>query len=279
MTSRRNFPHPVLSPVNQDYQEGYGFSANVRNVRRSEDHRTIVIAVEYQLNEPTLAEMIRRQDARYITLTICPTTRVRDSHPCSEERQEIVLEAARYREELRIESLITTTREIPRFHSPHWAPELREFLPEGARIPSYAILALSNPTITNTEDSQHIESCVTITPSENTPPGEFDVSLDDDLIAISINPGDTPTLQRMRGNEESQKKLWPSMYLTAIERAVREHRDEEHRGKRWTQAVEARIQEAGLEPADNEILKAKSLSIAQKLMEQPLRRIIEDEDE
>ena len=50
-------------------------------------------------------------------------------------------------------------------------------------------------------------------------------------------------------------------------------------GKRWTQAVEARIQEAGLEPADNEILKAKSLSIAQKLMEQPLRRIIEDEDE
>lgn len=274
----RNIPHPVLSPVGQDYRDECSFRANVRNVRRSEDDGSIIIAIEYELNEPNLLKMIQSGEAQYITLTRCPGTRIREAHPCREERQEIVLESAMYLGEIQIDSLVTATRDIPGFHSPKWTPELLEFIPQGTDIPAAAILAFADPTISNAGDTKQLESCLAIIPSENTPQGEFDVSLEDNLIAISINPGDMPSLERMRGDERSQAKLWPSMYLAAIERAIREHRDEEHEGKQWVKTISDKLRENEMEASDPDILKAKSLPMAQRLMEQPLRRIIEDDD-
>ena len=275
----RNIPHPVLSPVGQDYQDECSFRANVRNIRRSEDDGKIIIAIEYKLNEPTLRGMIQNGEAQYITLTKCPGTRVREAHQSQEEIQEIVLEATKYEGEIRIESLVTATRDIPGFHSPQWTPELLEFIPQGTDIPAAAILAFANPTISNADDAKQLESCVVIIPSEHTPQGEFDLSLEDQLIAISVNPEDMPSLGRMRGDERGQAKLWPSMYLAAIERAIREHRDEEHEEKQWVKTISDKLRENEMEAGDPDILKARSLSMAQKLMEQPLRRIIEDEDE
>ena len=273
----RNIPHPVLSPISQDYQESCSFRAPVRNIRRSEDNTRIIIAIEYLLEEPALREMIESGDAQYITLTRCPATRVRDAHPCREERQEIVLEAARYRGEIRIESLLTATRPISGFHSPQWTQELREFIPRGADVPAAAILAFAASTRSRDEDQEPMESCVTIIPSEDTPGGQFDVSLDDEHITISINPGDMLSLGRMRGSEHTQSSLWPSIYLAAIERAVREHLNEDHREKQWAGVIAGRLRENEIDASDPDILRARSLSIAQKIMEQPLRRIMEEE--
>ena len=280
MTShnRRNIPHPVLAHIFQDYREGMEFQGKVMNVRESpEDHR-LVIAVQYQLNEPSLRELIEKEEAQFTTTVSSDAGRLRESLSTREDRQEITLDSRQYANELEIQSFITLARETKGFQSPSWTPDTRRFLDGGITLPEGAILAISDPTTARLRESEPLESCVVITASSHLEFGEIDIRLDEDLIEILASGEYKAELNRARSGER-ETYLWPSVYLQAIERAVRENADPDHSGKRWAEIIRDRMDATGIPVTDEQVVRAHSLLYAQRLMRKPMLRLTQEEQQ
>ena len=274
--NHRNIPHPVLLPNGLDYRSEFEFQGEVANIRKDEENRRIVIAVQYRLNEPTLMELIQNGKARFTTTLDCPEGRSRESCSTPEERQEISLDARRYSGRVNVQSFVTATQDIPKLHSPSWNPDLTRFLEQGIPVPEGAILAISNPGDFRTGDADPLESCVVITPSDRIQEGLFEIILDDQLIAIRVNTRDKARIERIR-NEERGTYLWPSMYLAAIERALREHLLEEHQNRQWAQTIREQLARAEIDTSNQDEFMARTLIYAQQLLENPMKRLIEEE--
>ena len=276
--NQRNLPHPVLSPVSQDYREQFKFEGKIANVREDGENRRIVIAIQYQLQEPTLELLIQEGRARFTTRMDCPAGRSRESHSTAGATQEITLDARRYAGDIQIQSFITASEEIRKFHSSSWTPELAGFLKEGITVPEGAILAMDDPGNVSVEEVEPLESCVVIIPSENIEEGTFDVRLEDEHIAIIVNHLDKARVDRTR-HGSNEPYLWPSMYLTAIEMALREHGNDDYREKTWAKVIREQVSRAGIDTSDEQAFQARSLLHAQKLLENPMRHLITEEEQ
>ena len=270
-------PHPVLSPVGRDYADQFTFQGTVANVRADEEDDRIIIAVQYELNEPTLNGLVRQGKAQFTTTTDCTPARSRETHSTGEDRQEIVLDARKYTGGVQVQSLITARQDIPGFHSPSWTPELRSFLRGGIHIPEGAFLAVSQPWNIRLDDAEPLESCVVIIPQAEIQEGTFDISLEGDSIAIMVSEQDKARIDRTRQGQ-GERYLWPSIYLSAIELAVRKHQEEEWREKNWARVVREQVDRAGIDTSDQDAFQARSLLHAQKLLENPMRHLIGEED-
>ena len=274
--NHRNIPHPVLRPGGQDYRPEFEFRGNVANVRKDEENHCIVVAVQYQLTEPILLELVQQSRAQFTTMLDCPEGRSRESHSTQQEQQEITLDSRRYNGAVNVQSFITATQDIPKLHSPSWNAEITHLLAQGTPLPEAAILAISHPGQFRTGDAEPLESCLVITPSDHIQEGRFDISLEDQLIAIRVNTRDKARIERAR-NEQRGTYLWPSMYLAAIEQALRQHLLEEHQDKQWTQTIREQLERAEIDTNDQETFMARTLTYAQQLLEDPMKRLIEDE--
>jgi hypothetical protein len=67
----RNFPHPVLNPVSDDFEVG---SFNGRIVGQREENELLVFLIEFNLKNPKLQELIEEKKAKYNIHFECVTT-------------------------------------------------------------------------------------------------------------------------------------------------------------------------------------------------------------
>ena len=282
--NRRSMPHPILSPITRDYREEFTFEGEVADIKADPERGQIIVALSYSLNEPTLEGLIRGGSAQFTTVAHCQTGHSRECESTGDTHHEIVLEHREYARELYIQSFITAARDLEKLHSNSWDPEVAGFLPQGIPIPEGAILAISGPIRCDLEGAEPLESCVAITSSNKVDPGEFDIDLEEDLIRIMINPEDHEKLNRARSGQR-ETFLWPSIYLTAIQRAVQEHRMDDHRERQWARVIRRSIEDCpAIDQTEFEAdedgespLSARSLVYAQKLMYQPMRRLISED--
>ena len=100
--------------------------------------------------------------------------------------------------------------------------------------------------------------------------------LDGDTIDILVNPEDKLRIERMRDNQREQDSLWPSVYLGAIERAVRECAKEEAGQRTWARSVRKALEDQGIGHLNEEDLASNSLKYAQRVMSRPLARILQE---
>ena len=273
--NQRSIPHPVLGPMTQDYQEGAAFTAEVLNIKDTPEGHRIIVAVQYHLDEPALAALIQEGAAQFTTLTSSSAGRLRENHPTREKRQEITLDSRRYAGTLAVQSMITASQDIPGFRSNSWNPELKDFLPNGTGIPEGGILAIDHVWASSPGDTEPLESCVAIITNDGMEPGEFDVGLEDNLITLKVNQEYREKLDHARSGEK-ETYLWPSVYLTAIWTALHNCLEQEHQDKHWAQVIRRRLEAENIETEDTALFQARSLVYAQRLMEQPLKRITEE---
>ena len=275
MTSynRRELPHPTLNPGGDDYQTHIRFGAALQTIRLNAQAREITIAVKYELNSPVLTSLIDEGQAHYHSLTQCLSTRLRESHRSSDAAHTIHLDANKYHGEVFLRPFIIAATDIPAISNRDWDPVIRELLPQGASVPAGAILAIANEKAFNLDMTEEQESYIDIIPSEDVEPKRFKISLSDERIGILINPDDRPDIERIRQDQDQIQKLFPSMYLNAIEQAVRYHQKDEHQGKRWSRRIADKLAEYNIPVDDKEVLEANSLYYAQQIMENPLARI------
>ena len=268
----REMPHPVLKPGGRDYQKESGFSAKV-DMRRMPDVQQIAIGVQYELGSEGLHSLIQSEKAQYQTLVQCVNTRTRQTHRTTKNMHRFDLDSQEYHGVLDLLPMVIATQETS-LNMSDWSDTIRSILPNGTTVPTGAILAIANRQVFDLSNEPEYASLIDIVPSPNTQPNQFKVNLEGERIAIQINPDDRLKIERIRRDEDQVQKLFPSAYLSAIDKAVRAHQDDEHQDKRWAIRISQKLAEHELD-VDCEILQENSLDYAQVIMDSPLGRIIE----
>ena len=273
MFNRRDLPHPILKPSGSDYEDHIHFRAEPAAIRRSAQTEEISIALTYRLSSNVLGALIEAEQAHYHTLTECVSTKLRESHRSRERSHTIPLDARQYYGQVLIRPFVIASQAIEHMPNDDWILSVKQLLPDGASVPSGAILAIGDEKSFETDTTADLESYVEITPSQSVQRHRYNIDLSGQRIVIRINPEDKQDIDRMRRDEDS-RTLFPSVYQRAIEEAVRRHREEDYSDKRWASRIADKLADYRLPTDDPEILKENALDYAQEIMENPLSRII-----
>ena len=267
-------PHPVLRHGGKDYQPGTAFKASIAGMKHLPSDKKIALALRYELNDPDLLEMIRTGQAQYLTRTDCTTTHAREAHAISEDSHPIELDDFKYSGKVEVKPFIITNQSLESFRSENWNPWLKSILPDGVNLPAGTILAIAQAKSFQTELTPEYQSCIELVSTPDVPEGQYRIRTDGDLIVIRVNTQDKPKIDRMRQDDATQGGLWPSIYLSAIETAVRKHQDALPEGKRWARAIRKKLEELESDTSPD-ALEENSLEYAQTIMGNPLGRILE----
>jgi hypothetical protein len=269
----RLMPHPVLSVDRDDYQPGYEFSADVPLRMISDGGRDITITVQYQLNVPTLCDLIERGQARYCTVVECPKTYRRSSHTNVGAEDIIMLRRQEYDGRLVLTPYIAAVDDIVSFNPSELNEEFRQLLPaDGAVLPVGAILAIGLATEISLETPSAVESIIDLVPNSNLQSSQFAVDLTGQRIAINVHPSVWVGVQQVRNRQELQPILHQALYLHAIDKAIRSLSDNED--KRWAEVISRKLVDGGVEVDDEESLSENSETHAQQIFQNPLERML-----
>ena len=274
--NKREMPHPILRPGGNDHRKDSDFSARFE-IRRMPQARKIVVGVQYELKSDGLWDLIKREEVEFHTLVQCNNTRTRHTHRSREQLHRFDLDIQEHHGTVDLLPMVIAARDTS-INVQDWSPMIRAMLPEGATVPAGAILAVAQPQAFDLDSEPEYASFIDLVPSPKVPPSQFNISLDGERIAIQVNPESKPDIDRLRQDEEQIQKLFPSIYLSAIERAIRTHRQEEHHGKGWARRIRTKLEEHGISP-DTQDLGEKSLEYAQAIMDSPLGRITQENEQ
>ena len=181
------------------------------------------------------------------------TIRLRETHRCGDDTHTIRLNADQYHGEVQLRPFIIATTDIPAIGNDDWTPAIKALLPNGTGVPAGAILAIGLENTFDLNTAADHESYIDIAPSMAVEPQRFRIDLSGQRIVIQIHPDDKIAIDRLRQDEDTRQNLFPSVYLNAIEQAVRQHRKDEHSGKRWTRRIAEKLAENNIANDDPEI--------------------------
>lgn len=268
-------PFPLLAGWTDDYGEAT-FRATVPHAVLNNGH-SITLTIKYQLTSDTLRELVAGGRAQYVGLMVCTRTFHRSAYATSEEDDVQVLEAGNYSGELKLTPYIVATEPLIGFISPEHAPEIRAIKPEGFDIPAGSILAVGDATDITLEEGGSPYSVIDLVADDNIERGSFKVVLDDNRIKIHLLPEDKDRLETLRNQEERKTEMraifFPAIYLHAITEALRNLREPEFRDKHWVITLRSVMARHHID-VDNVDLAEDALSYAQKLMENPVGKLL-----
>lgn len=272
--NQRLMPHPVLSADRNDYQPGCEFAAEIPWSRISDGGRDITVTVQYRLKAPTLHDLIAQGQAGYCMVVECPKTYRRSSHHSNEGAQDLImLKRPEYDGKLTLTPYVAAVASIRAFNPPELDDELRLLIPAGGTdLPAGAILAIGAATEIELDNQAAVESIIDLAPDSGLQQGQFAVDLSGQRIAINVHRNIWPDIQQLRGRSDKEPLLRQSLYLYAIDKAIR-NLDAEGEGKRWADVIRRKLADNGIDD-DFEQLADNSEIYAQRIFQNPLEGML-----
>ena len=269
-------PYPVLAASTGDYDAASSYQAAY--VVRLLTGDAIAIGVQHRLQSPGLQSLLDAGQASYALYAQCQRTRQRALRLSPEPKQTVTLPDAEYAGRTTIRAMIIAAVDIPRYQASDWSPATRQLLADGIAIPGAALLAAAQRESFDTGNLDPGDSIVQMIPSDYVDEGINRIELDKDKVIMKMPPAMYRQIRDMQANPDLADALWPSIYLPAIQQAVRHHRDEAYQGNRWTSNIrrqlEAKLAELKQSVPDDETLAANDYYYAQLLMNNPIPRLL-----
>ena len=270
----RVLPHPLLAPWTDDYGDTV-FKASVPNAVLNNGKR-INLTVKCHLTSQALRDSIEKRDAQYVLLITCRETFSRDIlYPDQEDEFILTLEAGNYDRELTLTPYIVAVRKIDGFTSGEHAEEFRYIRPQGFDISQGSFLAVGESKRIALQDSDSVHSVIDLVRNPQVDPGSFIVDLDNNRIEIHVRETDKKYIEALRKSElntTQRQVLFPSIYLHAVVEALRNLQHDKDTDRQWVRTMTRVLEQNGI-PIDDE-LESNALKHAQKLMEQPVGRLL-----
>ena len=277
--------YPVLSALTKDYATESQYRADY--IVRLQAGKNITIAVKHQVVSQGLQELLDNGTAAYGLHIHCRATRRRALLTTNQPNQTVALLDQDYAARTTIRGVIIATTEIAGWDAPDWSEDTKWALDYGpASVPQGGILASARAQSFKTTDLESGDSIVQMIPSDSAEEGRNHIDLSQHKIIIRMRPELYQELMQLKEqNKAIADALWASIYLPAIQQAVRRHRDDDCRDKRWATNVSRRMQqkltELGEAIPDDELLQADDYRYAQMLMDNPIPKLLslKDRDE
>lgn len=261
------FPHPVLSKFSDDYigrdfQAAFKFDAATG---------APTLRVRCTLSDEALEQALKSGQAEFAIETHCPQTFLRRIDKSHENEMEINFEKGCLHGHVELNAFVVCTARISKFRSPNFNSEF------GANatfdLEPGDVLAMQPPFSYwwDMEQIRPIGTIFELVESAVPKSGSFIVSWDENKIQIGMRKNDRERFAIARQIREKKPILLMSVYFPALMETlwVMCDEDDDHKDKKWFQAIMYKINEEGLELSPDRIL-----NIAQELLGMPLNGII-----
>ena len=220
------FPHPIIRPGGFDYTDCH-FKMQITQARRAAD--IIHLELSFDLCSNTITNMIKEQQAKFYVTVKCTKTYQRITFDSGNHTMQLDLPLSDYSDKLNIMPYVATTRPISKFSSAEHDDELKKLIPNGVDLPEGAILAVEDPHEVVIDSIEKIQAAISIVRNDKLKEGEYVITTIGDLINIEMHPNTHDGTRRLR--DKAPALLYPSIYVTALEHAIRDL--EENSGRPW----------------------------------------------
>lgn len=260
-------PHPVLLPRNSDYASEYKFDVDIKTTHKDDG---VLLSVRYSLTSGTLSDCIKRGDAKYFLVVKCNRTSKRDVHITDKSRFEWKLDQQNYEGKISLIPYIANTNNIKSFISPEHITDIREFSSAGFDLPPGSILAIADPYEITLSSDRSAESIISLVPDDTIERDRYAIDLNEQYVLIRLHGETLNKLNNMRG-KPSEGALYPSLYLPALEYAMREYYGnvEDYKDAKWAESIRSILEEKNLTINEGEV-GSSIHKIVQTLLENPL---------
>ena len=282
----KSFPHPVLREGSSDY-EGVEFQVSV-DLERTEQTTAVALEAVFDLSDPDLLELVRREKAEYALLVVSPYTRLRKELRSGSDTLKETFEDGELGGEVELRPFLLATADIPGFQAEHWN---RDYAGRRFNIRSGAVLATDTPyrSWVDVEDEGPIGSMFQLAVDEALEEGTWDVGLDSDRIQILVTSSDSKLLEMVRAKAKTASDwsyLMNGLYLPALIYALaeagRSDAERTYGDRRWYSSLQVRLEQIEA-PSLESSETADRARDAQRLLGLPfselLSRLRQDDDE
>lgn len=261
------YPHPVLRPDVEDYEDG-DFQA-VLSYSVTADQLSVEITASYDLSVEELETHIANDCARAGLLVNCRDTFFRKIFPLDSGRDTLIeIDGGQLHGEVVIVPIIYALAKITEFASDDFADDF-----EGLKfdIKPGDFLAHENPEVfyLEREAFEPVESIITLTTDAEMSGYEWQVSLDEDQIEIRVSKILSEAIQSARNNTQNTLVLINSMYFSALQSAIEFLHDEPDKDTKWANVVRQKCQTKGMANFDQE----EPHVVAQRLLDHPIEKL------
>ncbi|MDA8001172.1 MAG: hypothetical protein MPL62_07765 [Alphaproteobacteria bacterium] len=273
---RLSIPHPVLSSINSDYRPSCRFDSDIK---LEPSGTKMILSIRYTLSSDMLKKYISAGKAKYFLVAKCAKTFRRDVHSTDDARSTWELDMADYEGKIILTPYIASVGRLPPFISTEHLADMHDFGSDGFDLPPGSILAMADPYVASLRSGRNTESIMSLMVDESIGEGEFAIDLNEEYIQIKLGRETYARVNALR-KHPSKGVLYPSLYLAAIEHAIREMTQnrgnyEEHK---WAESLASIMSKKGLEVEEGQ--ESSSIHrIAQALLEGPLSRMLESVEE
>ena len=282
----KSFPHPVLREGSSDY-EGVEFQVSVE-LERTERTTAVALEAAFDLSDPDLLELVRKEKAEYALLVVAPQTRLRKELRSGSDTLKETFEDGELGGEVELRPFLLATADIPSFQAEHWN---RDYAGRRFNIRKGAVLAADTPyrSWVDMEDEGPIGSMFQLAVDEELDEGTWTVDLSSDRIQVLVTKSDLRLLETVRAQAKTGSDwayLMNGLYLPALIYALTEadrgDAEEVYGRWRWYSSLQARLEEIEAQPLGSSETADRARG-AQRLLDLPFSRLLsrlrQDEDE
>ena len=257
-------------------------------LERTEQTTAVALEASFDLSDPELHELVRKEKAEYALLVVSPHTRLRKELRSGQDTLKETFEDGELGGEVELRPFLLATADIPGFQAEHWNDD---YAGQVFDIKKGAVLAADTPyrSWVDVEDEGPIGSIFQLAVDEELEEGEWGVGLDSDRIQVLVTKSDSKLLETVRAQAKTASDwsyLMNGLYLPALVYALaeagRSDAQQVYGERRWYSSLQARLEqiEAPSLESSNGADRARD---AQRLLDLPfsklLSRLRQDEDE
>lgn len=256
------FAHPILSPHTEDYGDRT-FDISL-DVEETPDAGEVVLAGQYELNDPEVEKLIARNLATAGVVVESLETYFQTFVPMSGNSFALKFTNGELRGRVAIQAVVAAAQDDVPLRSQNIAPD---YPAHTRQLQTGDVIATSSIHWfeAGLDKLLPMESIFRLVASDDVEGGLFHVGLDNEAIQIEVNRSLYNTIYGIRGTS-MKDVLLSSLFLPAVMNALDAMRTPGSEGLRWHRVIEARCSNEGITLNQNTDLAIA----AQRLLEGPL---------
>ncbi len=261
------YPHPVLRPDVEDYEDG-DFQA-VLSYSVTTDQLSVEIRASYDLSVLELQNYIAEGRAYAGLLVNCRDSFFRKIFPLSSKEDTLVeIDGGQLHGEVVIVPIIYTVESIEQFASDDFAEDFKGFTFD---LKPGDLLAHDHPEVfyLEREAFEPVESIITLTTDVEMTGYEWQVGVDEEQIEIRVSCDLSAAIQTARNSKQHTLVLINSLYLSALQSAIEFLQKEPDKNTKWANVIRQKCQAKGVPNFDLE----EPHVLAQRLLDHPIEKL------
>jgi hypothetical protein len=281
MSTRRDFPHPVLDPTGKDYPD-CGFQA-ATIVEQTAD--AFSIDVTFDVGSRSIEALLKKRRANYALQVHCPRTAFRRSYVSSKRSWDVEIPESLLRDTFSVTPLVVSAADF-KYQSNEFAAIFRGLAFDIRRGYVMAIgPTLEYPAEKDIDDLNRLGSIFQVIRNKKKNAELVEYDFESQKILILLPPEQFARYDLYRNRRPYADLFVTSLILPGLTLALdymktlsadgSEVESADESLPRWQRALEKRLEQLGLSDYDS----SDSFTVAQKLLENPMRRAFAAIDE